>query len=401
MSRRRIAIVSPFIDKRHGTERRVAEFISRLADEYEFHIYSTRVEDLDLRRVVWHRIPTLRGPHLGAYLWWFLANHVWRWRDRRRGIVPDLVYSPGINCLDADAVSVHIVFASFRERVKNVLRLSQNPILSWPRIIHRRLYYRLIAALEPYVYGRADVRIAAVSNRIAADLKQLYPAASEISVIYNGLDLECFSPQQPARLRAGSRHALSIRDDQFVLLLIGNDWRNKGLNCLLGAMAQVADPRLCALIVGSDNRSPFLPLISQLGLEGRVHFCPPRADVETYYAAADAYVGPSLDDAFAQPPAEAMACGLPVITSRTNGGSEIITHGCEGLVLENPADSKSLADMIRKLLNDPALRNHLGAAAAETARQYTWQQNAAQMRELFEKAARQRSRRSSQRSSQR
>jgi UDP-glucose:(heptosyl)LPS alpha-1,3-glucosyltransferase len=299
------------------------------------------------------------------------------------------------------AISVHIVFASFRERVKNILRLSRNPILSWPRIIHRRLYYRLIAALEPYVYRRADVCIAAVSKQIAADLKQLYPAASEISVIYSGLDLECFSPQRRARLRAGSRQALSIPDDQFVLLLIGNDWRNKGLNCLLDAMAQVADPRLRALIVGSDNRSPFLPLISQLGLEGRVQFCPPRADVETYYAAADAYVGPSLDDAFAQPPAEAMACGLPVITSRQNGGSEIITHGCDGLVLENPTDSTGLADMIRKLVNDPALRNHLGAAAAETARQYSWQQNAAQMRELFERAARQSSRRSSQRSSRR
>ena len=370
----------------------MAELISCLADEYEFHIYSTRVEDIDLRRVVWHRIPGLPGPHLLAYLWWFLANHVWRWRDRSRGIIPHLVYSPGINCLDADAVSVHIVFTSFRERLNHALRFSQNPILSWPRIIHRRLYYRLIAALEPYIYGRADVCIAAVSEKIAAYLKQFYPASSEISVIYNGLDLECFSPQRRARLRAGSRQALSVQDDEFVLLLLGNDWRNKGLNCLLEGMAQVANPRLRALIVGSDNRFPFLPLITQLSLEGRVQFCPPRADVEAYYAAADAYVGPSLDDAFAQPPAEAMACGLPVITTRQNGGSEIVTHGCDGLVLENPADSRGLADMIRNLIADPGLCNRLGAAAAEKARRYTWQQNAARMRELFERAARQGSR---------
>jgi glycosyltransferase involved in cell wall biosynthesis len=401
MSRPRIAIVSPFIDKRHGTERRVAELISCLADEYEFHIYSPRVEDVDLRRVVWHRIPALPGPHLLAYLWWLLANHVWRWRDRHRGVVPDLVYSPGINCLDAHAVSVHIVFAGFRERLKDALRLSRNPILSWPRIIHRRLYYRLIAALEPYIYGRAEVCIAAVSKKLAADLKRFYSASSEISVIYNGLDLDCFSPQHRARLRPGSRQALSFRDDEFVLLLIGNDWRNKGLNCLLEAMAQVADPRLRALIVGSDNRRPFLPLISRLGMKERIQFCPLRADVEAYYAAADVYVGPSLDDAFAQPPAEAMACGLPVITSQTNGGSEIITHGCDGLVLEDPADSRGLADMIRNLVNDPGLCNRLGAAAAETASRYTWQQYAAQMRQLFERAARQSSRHNSQRSSQR
>ena len=91
--------------------------------------------------------------------------------------------------------------------------------------------------------------------------------------------------------------------------------------------------------------------------------------METYYAASDAYVGPSLDDAFAQPPAEAMACGLPVITSRQNGGSEIITHSYDGLVLDDPADSTGLADMIRNLIADPVLRNRLGAAASETARE--------------------------------
>ena len=389
----RIAVVSPSIDKRHGTGRRVTEFISRLADDYEFHIYSTQVTDIDLARVVWHRIPRLPGPYVFAYLWWFVANHFWRWRDRTRGIASDLVYSPGINCLDANVVSVHILFGSFRQSLYDALRLGNNSILSWPRIIHRKLFYRLIAALEPYVYGRADVLIAAVSNRIAAGLKRSYPAAAEVTVIYSGVDVECFSPERRARLRVESRRALSVRDDEFVVLLIGNDWRNKGLNCLLCALQQVADPRVRALIVGSDNSSPFLRLIARLRLEGRIKFCPPRADVETYYAAADAYVGPSLDDAFAQPPAEAMACGLPVITSRTNGGSEIITHGCDGLILEDPSDFNRLAEMIRALLTDPVLRNSLGTAAAETARQYTWERNAARMRELFEMAARQNSRR--------
>lgn len=388
MPRMRIAVVSPFIDKTHGTERRVAELVSRLSSEYEFHIYSMRVEDIDLGRVVWHRIPRLPGPHVLAYLWWFMANHVRRWHDRRQGIVPDLVYSPGINCLDADIVSVHIVFGSFRKPLENTLRLGQHSVLNWPRIIHRRLYYRLIAAIEPCVYGRTDVSIAAVSQKIAADMKQFYPGSGQITVIYGGLDVECFSPQRRTLLRAGSRRDLSLRDDDFVLLLIGNDWGNKGLNCLLEGMAKAADRRLRALVVGADNRFVFHSLINQLDLEGRVQFCPPRADVETYYAAADAYIGPSLDDAFAQPPAEAMACGLPVITSRKNGGSEIITHGHDGLVLENPTDSEGLADMITQLVSDPALRSRLGTAAAETARQYTWHRNAAQMRELFENVVR-------------
>lgn len=389
MPRPRIAVVSPFIDKRHGTERRVAEFVSRLANDFEFHLYSMHVEDIDLTPLVWHRIPSAPGPLLLTYIWWFLANHFYRWRDRRRGIIPDLVYSPGINCLDADVVSVHIVFSSLRKRLRNALRLRRNRIRDWPRMIHRRLYYRLIAALEFYVYARADVRLAAVSHRTAADLKRSYPALGEITVIYNGVDLECFSPARRARLRSCSRRALSIQDDHFVLLLIGNDWRNKGLNCLLEATAQIDDGRLRALIVGSDHPAPFLPLLNRLGLQRQVLFCPPRGDVEAYYAAADAYVGPSLDDAFAQPPAEAMACGLPVITSRTNGASEIITDQRDGFVLEDPTDSAALAHMIRNLIADPLLRDRLGEAAVKTAGQFTWQRNAAQMRELFEKAARQ------------
>jgi glycosyltransferase involved in cell wall biosynthesis len=386
MSRPRIAVVSPFIDKRYGTERRVAEMVSRLAGEFEFHIYSTRVEDVDLEKVVWHRVPTIRAPHLVAYVWWFFANHIMRWRDGRRGIVADIVYSPGINCLDADVVSVHIVFGEFRKRAS--LPLKTNPFIAWPRIIHRRLYYGLIAALEPRVYGRSAISLAAVSQKIAVDLKRSCCLSTDIEIIYNGLDLECFSPHNRLRLRTDSRRALSLRDDEFVLLLIGNDFRTKGLECLAEAMANVADSRLRAIIVGRDDARPFLPLIARLGLQQRIQFCAPRRDVQAYYAAADAYVGPSLDDAFAQPPAEAMACGLPVITSRTNGGSEIITHGCNGLVLENPGDSQGLAAMIGALINDASLRDRLGRAAAETARQYTWERHAAHMRELFEIALR-------------
>ena len=89
MPRARIFIVSPFIDKRHGTERRIAEWITRLPTDYEIHIYSQRVEDVDLTRMRWHRIPRIPGPHLVNFLWWLGANHLWRWWDAHaRGLRP-------------------------------------------------------------------------------------------------------------------------------------------------------------------------------------------------------------------------------------------------------------------------------------------------------------------------
>jgi glycosyltransferase involved in cell wall biosynthesis len=385
----RIAVVSPFIDKRHGTERRVAEFISHLAGDYEFHIYSNRVEDVDLSRVTWHRIPALPGPHLFAYLWWFTANHLWRWRDRRfRGLVPEVVYSPGINCLDADAISVHVVFSRFRECMKDQLHLTRNPLVSWPQIIHRRLYYRLIAALERHIYPREDISLAVVSHKISADLGHYYGRTTGISVIYNGLDRERFSPLRRAELRCPARKVFGLSEADFALLLIGNDWKSKGLLCLLQAAGAVLDPRLKILVAGRDNPAPFVAEIERLGLSGRVSFLPSRSDVEFFYAAADAYVSPSLEDAFAQPPAESMACGLPVITSRNNGGAEIIVHGENGFVMEDATDSTTLAKWISQLLADPALCCRVGAAAVETTRGLTWEQNARQMTELFERSRR-------------
>src|SRR6266481_4276048 len=91
----RIAVVSPFLDKQHGTERCVAEQIERLARHYDVHLYSGRVEDVDLSGIVFHRVPVLPGPHALAYLWWLAANHLQRLWDRHfRGLKYDLLYSP-------------------------------------------------------------------------------------------------------------------------------------------------------------------------------------------------------------------------------------------------------------------------------------------------------------------
>jgi glycosyltransferase involved in cell wall biosynthesis len=389
MPRLRIAVVSPFIDKRHGTERQVAECLSRLASDYEFHLYSSRVEDLDLSRIVWHRVPALPGPHLFGYLWWFAANHMQRWWDRRfRGLQPDLLYSPGINCLDAEVISVHVVFARLRERLEKDLRLLDKPIAAWPRIVHRRLYYRLIEALEQRVYRQSNVPLAAVSHKVAADLDRYFGRAQGVTVIYNGIDLDQFSPQRRASLREAARSALGLGPSDFAILLVGNDWNGKGLPSLLKAVRKTGEPRLCVLVAGSDDPAAFAAEIAEARRAVRVDFLPIRPDVEFYYAAADAYVGPSIEDTFAMPVAESMACGLPVIASRAAGVAELITPGCDGFVLEDSRDSDTLAGMIRQLVAEPALCDRLGEAAAQTARQCNWERNTQQTRELFERTMR-------------
>ena len=381
----RLAVVSPYLDKSHGTERRVVEWISRLTASFEIHVYSQSVKDLDLNTIHWHRVPKIPGPHLLNYIWWFAANHASRAWDRRvRRLRPDIVFSPGINCLDADVISVHVIFSEYARRVADDLKLRTHPASLWPQLLHRKLYYRLVAFLERRIYRRPETVLILIAQKTARQLDLYFGRNKPCPVIYVGLDHDLFNPPRRTSLRAKARNEFGYSHDRFVVLLIGNHWSNKGLPILLTALESLRDLPVDILAVGRENPAAYETQIREKGLTGRVQFKPPRADVEFFYAAADAYAGPSLEDTFAQPPAEAMACGLPVVVSSANGTSEIITNGKDGLVLDDPRDAVSLAAMIRRLYEDEAFRAQIAQNAAETARKYTWERNARELNAILE-----------------
>ena len=103
-------------------------------------------------------------------------------------------------------------------------------------------------------------------------------------------------------------------------------------------MQEEAIGRLAAsvrlVVVGDDTTEPYRSTLAKFRLNGRISFLPARPDVEFYYAAADLYVGPSLEDTFGLPPLEAMACGVPSIVSSRAGVSEVITAGVDGFILD-------------------------------------------------------------------
>jgi glycosyltransferase involved in cell wall biosynthesis len=398
----RIAVVSPFLDRQHGTERCIVEQIEHFLRRpgCEIHIYSQSIRDLDVVRfsgsspsspapgkAIWHRIPALPGPHLLNFLWWYFANQALRWFHQKfRGFCFDLVFSPGINCTDAGAIVVHIVFHEFFRLVHRDLRLRDAPLATWPILLHRILYYRLIMALENRVYRNPRVSLAAVSRLTAGELTRHF-ARQDVSVIPNAVDLARFNPPERLRRRETARKILQISVPECVLLLVGNDWKKKGLIPLLNAIAAIRHLPLRLLIVGRDDRAPFLEQIQHLHLEGRVFFLDPSSDIMHFYSAADVYTGPSLHDSFALPPIEAMACGLPVITSVTNGGSQIITEGFDGFVLSDAQDSVALSRLISQLYEQPELRRSVGENAARTAKSYSWERNASETWEFLSRAA--------------
>lgn len=392
----RLAVVSPFVDRSHGSERALAELLERLARRYgcEIHLFSQKVQDLPLNapasgngakngRIIWHKVPSFPGPHITQFVAWLVLNGFVRtFQGSFAAGSFDLLLSPGINTLHADLVIVHALF----HRLQDLSRERRQNVLAKPHLLrdlHRRFYYSLLALLERRVYSDRKVCLAAVSERTAALLAR-YFGRDDVRVISNGVDTTQFSPSMRLQRRESARARRKLADSEVLLLLIGNDWQNKGVPTILKAMALCTDLSFRLLVVGCDAQGPFHALAKSLGVNERCLWESPRPDVLDFYAAADVYVSPSHEDAFALPPLEAMACGLPVITSVYNGGSQIVTEDGDGFILANPDDSVALANLLRRLGEQPDARRNVGEKAARTAQLYTWDRNAAAVWDLIQ-----------------
>jgi len=405
----RIAAISPFVDRQHGTERALAELLDRLSTQHRdtIDLYAQTVSDLncgpypaarasDSGKIIWHPVSSFAAPHLIRFLGWLLLN---RWTRRRHErvshTIPDVVFSPGINALDADLILVHAVFHRIAE-------LQQSRNIGGLRGLHRRLYYALICSLERRVYGDPRVTLAAISRHTAAQLAR-YFGRHDVTVIPNGVDAEHFSPAALATMRERYRQEWNCSPRDFVLLLIGNDWRNKGLKTLLEACAQHhaqhGDVPVHLLVVGQDEQAPFRREAEKLGIAERVHFFAPVPDVRIFYAAADALVAPSLEDSFNLPVLEAMSCGLPVVVSPAAGVTDWLAHGKDSIVLEDPENAGELAAAIRFLATNLARREAIASSGLRTAAKFSWVTHANELRKLLVNVAARKSRRESRQTS--
>jgi glycosyltransferase involved in cell wall biosynthesis len=397
----RLAVVSPFVDRRHGTERAVAELVERLARDYgcEIHLYAQRVEDLSLSghkaaqvarsaqagSIFWHKVPSIPGPHLAQFLAWLFFNGFLRkWHTTSGGASYDLVLSPGINCLRPDVVIVHALFFQLRELAREENRDSSVQA-GFFRRIHRKIYYALLTALERRIYKNPKLALAAVSKRTAELLKKHF-RREDIYVVPNGVDAKHFSVVARLAGRPESRRRRGFRDEDFVLLLIGNDWSNKGLFTVLEAMAALPGLPIRLLVVGNDTAASFQERARQLGVQERCRWEVSSPDVLELYSAADVYVSPSREDSFGLPVAEAMACGLPAITSVCAGVADYIHDGIDSFVLREPHDAQTLSNLIERLQSQPDLRRAVGEAASKTIQEWDWNRNAAAIWELLKNA---------------
>jgi UDP-glucose:(heptosyl)LPS alpha-1,3-glucosyltransferase len=238
-----------------------------------------------------------------------------------------------------------------------------------PRVAPWTPYHRLVLALERQALGRRRYRkIVANSERGRRDLEHHYAVpAADVRVVYNGVDLERFTPVRRVSLRAAAREQLEIPGNALLLLFLGSGFERKGLVYLLRSLRVLPDD-VWALVAGHDlHAGTYHALAERLGVARRVRFVGALAEPERGYAAADAFVLPTIYEPFSNACLEALASGLPVITTRTNGVSEILTGALRDLVVDEPGDA-ALASRIAAV-RDRDLREALGGEARRAAEQ--------------------------------
>lgn len=177
----------------------------------------------------------------------------------------------------------------------------------------------------------------------------------KIQVIHNGVewhemeeDFNAWPEKKNERIRT-----LGLPSDKFHLLFIGNGYLRKGLLQLLEGIAALKSPDIHLSVIGKESHLDFYQAKAfKLGLETRVHFFGPQTDTRPFYQYADALAIPSFYDPFANVTVEALAMGLFVISSKFNGGSEILTPEC-GIVIEELQSASSVAAALRVAINQP------------------------------------------------
>ena len=245
-------------------------------------------------------------------------------------------------------------------------------------------YHQVQMLVERQGYQHPGLkRTVAVSNLVRDDLIREFGLPPEKTVtIYNGVDLNRFRPAGIDQSeRAAIRQKLIIPSSARVVIFVGNGFARKGLSFLIDAWPLVAGGAFL-LVVGSDRATnKFVRRARERNVGARVVFAGPQPNVESLFHAADAFALPSLFEPFGNVAMEAMASGLPVMTSAFSGVAELIPASMRGFRVENPTDPGEIALRLGALFDAPA---NLGAEARAVAEQFTWDRYATELNGLIE-----------------
>ena len=367
LRRLRIAFVVHDYHRSGGHSRYVAELASRFSSKHEVHVFANTYIAGEDHRVHFHKIPAWRLNALTTILTFAVPAAL------RLGKNFDIVHVQGFVGPRGNVVTTHICSEGWFRALSR-----QKESLTW----RDRVFQLVTGALERSLYERTNQHVIAISRLVARNVAELYHCTAPTHVIYHGVDLATFSPATRGQFRRKKRRELGIADDEMVFLFVGN--LRKGARHCIRALAQLKSGVF--LLVSPSPPEPYRRLADQLGCGGRAKFTGASDRIAEAYAAADAFIFPTPYDSFGLVITEAMACGLPVITTREAGASELICHGENGLLLEDPTDPDELAAAMDRLRCNRNLADDLGRAAHYSVQGLRWDSVADQTMQVYQQA---------------
>ena len=310
-----------------------------------------------------------------------LRDQAFAWRTRRhildaRNRCDVLLANGFVTWGRSDVNAVHFVHDSWARSSWHPWRQRRDA-----RSLYAWAYSRLNMRLERHAFRRAR-HVVAVSDLVREELLRVGVPAASITVITNGVDADEFRPGPPERARFGLPEGARIA-------LFAGDLKSSRKNLDTVLRAQAAVPGLHLAVAGRAEDTPYPAMAQQLGIADRVHFLGFQRDMPALMRSVDLLLFPSRYEPFGLVLLEALATGLPVVTARSAGASQILTPEV-GVVLQDSDDHAKLAQAVTGLLDDDTRRSAMSVQARELARTHSWEGMARRYVDLLQDAARER-----------
>lgn len=232
--------------------------------------------------------------------------------------------------------------------------------------------------------------VAAISRYVERQFQEHYGLGSDrIRMIFNGVDQDPASGQQRNAEREALRREFGISDDELLVIEVAHNFRLKGVQHWLDALAQLRARGFKAvrsLVIGRGDSARWHQRSRKLGLDGVLEFVGPTERMGQFCRAADVLVHPTYYDPCSRVVLEGMACGLPCVTTRWDGAGEIIEDGGNGFVIDEPYNIDKLCEVVVRL-GDSRLRAQVGAAGREAVAPFSMARHAQEMLQLYEELA--------------
>jgi len=264
---------------------------------------------------------------------------------------------------------------------------------SWP-LDYLRPLNLVYLHLEQAMFGSPALRfVIANSNRGREEIVRRFGLPAEtIRVVHNGIDVARFPLDRKADAGSRLRKRFGIPDGETVFLFVGSGFARKGVGTTARAARLLAERGCTAfriVLVGKGDPSTYVR--SAGPASGRLLFTGPVAGADDLFLGADAFLFPTVYEPFSNACLEAMAAGLPVVTTTVNGASEVLREGESGFLLEDPLDAAVLTDRMERLLS-PDVRKRMGEQARRVAEAHSVERNTRETLEVLGQAWRVRSR---------